>query len=392
MADPDKFDINNIVIPAPAQKKETMNLDEITSGAAPDRKLLDNAPDDNWLTSTAKAVPTTIIKGLSHVPGMFGDLRESGQYLGRRLMGAFTGETPEQQESRGAKLKKRAYAENPMLAKALSVIPSTDVLPSGQDISKLVMERTGEYVPTSAVGRYAMDAGEAGIGIIAPGGALKSGVTKGAGLATGKTVDLAKSVLKEGAGPKMIGLGGVGGGAASVATDAMGDPLYGMAAAPVAAGAAAIAGKGAVKRFPALSEGSRQDKAGKIFKENVGDVDTALTSDTPNPLGTRMTTAEAWGDTKLAKAEMELEARDKGFAADTHAIRGEQQAARQAHLATLADPQANPKAIADAYIGQLNDLHVRLAQETAEAQAAAAKARDAKVADANAGFDQTSSL
>lgn len=382
MADPLSFDLGKAPPP-----KEKLSFEPGTPvPGASDRGVLDNAPGDSEVASAAKGTGTTIIKGLSHVPGMIGDLREGGQYLGRRLMGAFTGETPEEQESRGAKLKKRAYAENPTIAKALSIIPSTDVMPSGHDIAKPILKQTGDYEPQTRTGRYLMDAGEAGISLIAPGGGIKAGVKKAAGPATGKTVDLAKSVLKEGASPKMIGLGTVGGGAASVATDLTGDPLAGMVAAPVAAGATAIAGKGVGHRF---ALGNKQDKAATILKENVGDVDRALTSDTPNPLGTRMTTAEKWGDTKLAKSEMELESRDKSFAADTHAIRGEQQAARQAHLQTLADPTANPKAIADAYIGQLNDLHARLAQETADAQATSAKTRDTAVAGANATHDQT---
>ena len=402
MADPKKLDIDNFTIPAPVAKRETLNIDEMSSGQTPDRKMLDNAPaTDDWLTSTAKAVPTTIIKGLSHVPGMFGDAIEGGKYLGQRAAGFITGRTPEQQDARRAAYDKRFAEESPLLAKALSVIPSAERwVPSGHDISSKIAKTTGEYEPTSTAGRYAMDAAEAGISMIAPGGGIKAGITKRApgvgsaapkltGFATDKSVDLAKTVLKEGASPKMIGVGTVGGGAASAATDLTGDPLYGMAAAPIASGAAVIAGKSAATRFPSVFESSRQDKAGKIFKENVGDVDRALASDAPNPLGTRMTTAEAFGDTKLAKAEMELEARDKGFAADTHAIRGEQQAARQAYLQTLADPQANPKAIADAYIQQLNDLHVRLAQETADAQAASARTRDSTIQGANTRHDQT---
>lgn len=390
MAD-EKIDLSSFTTP-PAPRSDAPTLDLSSgpqSGPPRDRGVLDNAPDDDWVSSTAKAIPTTVIKGLAHAPGVFGDLRESGRYLGRRLMQGVTGDTPEVQEARGAALKKRAYAENPTVAKALSVIPSTDVMPSGHDISSKIAKTTGEYRPQSTAGRYLMDAGEAGLSMIAPGGALKAGTQRLAPMATNKSVDLAKSVLKEGASPKLMAAGAVGGGAASAVTDATGDPLWGMLAAPAAAGAATIAGKAGAQRFPTMRESGRQDIAGKLFKENVSDVDSALNAPTTNALGTRMTTAEAWGDTKLAKAEAELEARDKGFAGETHAIRGEQQAARQAALNTMADPQATPMAIADAYLGQLNDLHARLATETADAQATAARARDAKVQGANQTFDQT---
>jgi hypothetical protein len=390
MAD-DKIDLSSFTTP-PAPASDTPALDLSSgpqSGPPQARGVLDNAPDDDWVSSTAKAIPTTIIKGLSHIPGMVGDLRESGQYLGRRLMQGITGDTPEVQEARGKAFKKRAERESGIVGKALSIIPSTDVMPSGHDISSKIAKTTGEYEPQSKLGRYAMDAGEAGISMIAPGGGMRAGVTKGAGVATKPAVDLAKTVLKSGASPKLMAAGAVGGGAASAVTDATGDPLYGMIAAPFAAGAAGAAGNAASKRFPSVFENSRQDKAGAVFKENVGDVDKVRGMRTTNELGTRMTTAEAAGDTKLAKAEAELEMRDKGFAAETHAIRGEQQAARHAALNTMADPAASPKAIADAYVAQLNDLHSRLALETADAQAAAAKARDGKVQGANQAFDQT---
>jgi hypothetical protein len=380
--------------PVPEPKKDFTGFDLGPVGGTPQgvpsassRGMLDNAPDDDMLSSTAKGVGTTIIKGLSHVPGMIGDLREGARYLGRRAVGAFTGETPEELEAKGDRLRKRA--EDSGVAKAFSVIPSTDILPSGHDISTPILKQSGEYKPTTKLGRYAMDAGEAGLSMIAPGGALKSGVTKGAGFATAPAVDLAKSVLKSGTSPTMIGAGTVGGGAASIATDITGDPLYGMAAAPLAAGTASVAGSAAAKRFPSMREGARQDKAARIFKENVGDPEKVRTMRTDNDLGTRMTTAEAAGDTKLAKAESELEARDKGFAADLHAIRGEQEAARQQALSTLADPSASPMAIADAYIGQLNDLHTRLATETAAATAAAAQRRDAAISGSNTAFERT---
>lgn len=384
--------------PAPEPKPDFAGFDLGPSGGGgaslepstgTSRGVLDNAPDDTTLSSTVKGVGTTIIKGLSHIPGMVGDLREGAQYLGRRAVGAFTGDTPEVQQERGEKMRKRAADESGIVGKALNLIPSTDIMPSGHDISSPILKQSGEYKPTSRAGRYAMDAGEAGISMLSPAGALKAGIAKGAGPATGPAVDLAKSVLKTGATPGMIGAGAVGGAAASAATDATGDPLFGMLAAPAAAGAAGVAGSMAAKRFPSSRQGPVRDKAAQIFKENVGDQDKVLGMRTDNDLGTRMTTAEAAGDTKLAKAESELEARDKGFAADLHKIRGEQEAARQQALSTLADPAATPMAIADAYMSQLNDLHTRLGAETAAATAAAAQRRDATVHGANTTFDQT---
>ena len=359
MADPDKFDINNITIPAPAAKKETMNLDEISSGQTSDRKMLDNAPDDDWISSTAKAVPTTIVKGLTHIPGMFGDLREGGQYLARRAIGAFTGETPEQLAAKGEKLRTRT--NDTLVGKALRVIPSTDILPTGHDIAAPILKRTGEYVPTSTAGRYAMDAGEAALGSIGPAGAIKAGVTKGAGLATGKAVDLAKTVLKEGATPKMIALGAAGGAGASAATEATGDPLAGMAAAPLATGAADIALRAAHARAPGWTKAGTKDRAGKEFIKNVDDRDAVLNAPETNPLGTKMTTAEASGDLHLARAEAALEGTDPQFAARMHGQRADNAATRQQHMQTFADPNANPMALADAYVRQLDELHAEQA-------------------------------
>ena len=366
MAD-EKFYLNNINLGSTAatpvgEKKLDLGSINLDTPSAVPRGALENAPDDSWLTSTAKAIPTTIIKGLSHIPGQIGDIREGGQYLGRRLVGAFTGETPEQQETKGAKLRARAAAENPLLAKALSVIPSTDVMPTGHDISAPVLKRTGEYVPTSTAGRYAMDAGEAGLSMLGPAGGIKGGVTKGSGFARAPAVDLAKSVLKQGATPTALGLGAAGGAGASAATDAMEDPLYGMAAAPLTSAAAALAGAAAKKRFPMWTDRAATDRAAKQFAKSVGDREGVLNAPETNPLGTKMTTAEASGDINLARSEAALEGTDQTFAARMQKMRGENASTRQQHMQTFADPDANPMALADAYVQQLDALHRQQAE------------------------------
>ena len=133
----EKIDLSSFSSPPPAKSAEpTLDLSSgPQSGPPQSRGILDNAPDDGMLSSAAKGVGTTVIKGLSHTPGMFGDLREGAQYLGRRLMQGITGDTPEVQQARGEKMRKRAAEESGIVGKALDLIPSTDNLWSGQDVS-----------------------------------------------------------------------------------------------------------------------------------------------------------------------------------------------------------------------------------------------------------------
>lgn len=190
------------------------------------------------LVDVAKGTGTTIVKGLSHVPGMFGDIAQLGsvgsKYLLQKGKQAFTGQTPEQQDATAAAAEAAWNEKHPVLGKLTSfrqAISPENVLPTSGDIQQSIFKHTGEYVPTSPLGKVAMEAGDFGLSMLGPQGLVRGGE---------RIVQQTPSILQRvvGAGRKLgeVGrdvalgtLGGTAAGTAGVLTDE--NPLYKIGAA-----------------------------------------------------------------------------------------------------------------------------------------------------------------
>jgi len=195
--------------PMPDPSKPTMPVSPHPNG------IDSNSPDDTWLSSVNKGLDTTLIKGLAHIPGVFGDVMDLGDYLLARGVSKFSGR-PLEDVLAEQDAARKASANNPSWTKYLD---PRNIFPSGAEIAAPALDRMGEYVPQSPGGKLAMTAGENAIGGLGFRGGLRSMAPNAAA-------------------------GGVGG----AVSDATGDPLLGMAA-----GIGTVAGLSGVAKGASLA-------------------------------------------------------------------------------------------------------------------------------------------
>jgi Cell Wall Hydrolase len=218
-------DVDALILGKPAQTPAA-TVKAPTPAGAPAAPLA-NAPGDTLLTGAAKNVATGAIKGMGDIPGAGGNLTNLGDYLLARIESAVTGKPVEQVQAEHAATLAAVHADmakRPLGALANAIDPA-QVLPSGSDVSGPILARTGEYVPTSPLGRAVQGGVETAVGSLAPG-------VKGAGPVSAG---------------QLAGAGAAGTAGTAVA-DATGEPLYGLAGA-VAAPLAAKAGLAGANRL-----------------------------------------------------------------------------------------------------------------------------------------------
>lgn len=266
-----------------------------------DDRVLANDADDGSVSSILKGGATAAIKGAANIPGMAGNLRGFGDYLVARTASALTGKSVED------------YTK--ILNKAKSNIPGYDLIrpvmwPTGEEIAKPILDRSGEYKPETTAGRLAMAGTEA--------------VVSGVGMGGGRSVaqSLLTNPLKQSPANAISGVSG------QAITDATNDPLLGMAAgvaAPVAAHGARRAVQPTVDKMiapfaedlPIIGkryEGTRESLVRQRIEESSNDLEKLqrdLMVDETGPLnqelvpGSRPTTGQLTGDKGILSAERE---------------------------------------------------------------------------------------
>jgi hypothetical protein len=151
------------------------------AAAAPGIVNLAANPNDTATDTAAKALGTTAIKGVSHVPGFLGDIADTADYLGARITSKIKGIPVEQaMAEHNARLNALANSNEPDAPLVRSYLAARSAIPSGQDIQNKVLGTNGAYQPTSTLGKYGMMAGEMGIG----GGLLGAGALPSAAVGT----------------------------------------------------------------------------------------------------------------------------------------------------------------------------------------------------------------
>jgi len=354
MPDPD-------FIPLPSEKKAA-EFDFIPLNAPADRRALANTANDSLISAALKAAGTTTIKGLSTIGGLPGDMHDMVGYLMARAQHPFSHEEAVAQQTMA---KERAKARG-----------MVTMFPTSADVAAPVLERTGEYVPQSEMGRYAMIGGEGAISMLGPGGLARG--LRAAGRGVEGAADLAREVLKGGV---YATPGGAGANVAgTAATEYSGDPLLGVvagAAVPPAAGKPATSVGAYMAPLAAhYAPGWRQTMADKMLKDAAKDPAAAARAAQAAEIipGSRPNLAEVTGDPGLLQAQKAAETADGAFKGAIDNQQAAQNAARIAELQKLAPAGADVMAPSKLFQDRLAKIDAEtdawLSQEISNAQAA----------------------
>lgn len=174
--------------------------------------LANSEHDETW--APLKNIATGAIKGIGDTVGAIGNTAQFADYLMARAESAATGK-PVDKVLADFSAKRQAQASNPSPLSAIEqTIRPENVLPSGQDVSNPILNRTGAYVPANEGQRLA----QAGIQTVF--GSLGPGVRGAPGPVNGLMGDIVRQS------PLLGATGALGQGV----TDATGDPLLGLAA------------------------------------------------------------------------------------------------------------------------------------------------------------------
>ena len=271
---------------------------------------LSNSADDDYTSGALKGLGTAAIKAVGNTIGFAGGIHNLASYLVARGEHAITGQ-PVDAILADMAAKQAAFDKN----NPFHAIDPMRLVPAPDDISGPILQKTGEYVPTSELGRVAQAGAETALSAVGPGAGAKVGslgtVLRGAATAAP--------------------INAVAGAAAQGITDKTGDPLLGLAAGTIApaalhtgfAGASKVLGPATVGasdhlgKIPVvgplaqkLAQSSVESTAARRFLANTTDptaARTAINNFDPSAAevpGTTPTTAAVANDPKLLQAEM----------------------------------------------------------------------------------------
>lgn len=321
-----------------------------------DRKLLDTAPDESELSGGAKNLATGVIKGVAHAPGMGGDVGEFMSHVHDMAMARILGIPMEQirqrreaeraviEEARKQSLKLAPGGENPERPWE-TVGRYGRMLPAGHDISSEVAKKTGEYEPTSELGKYGQLAAE-GAGALATMGGVGGGA-----LAT------ARNVLA----------GASSGPAGKVAHDLGAPPEVEFGAsmlAPYAVTGGFAGVDAARKRALGMTKAEEAAAAAKLLKENTADPEAALAAAKARTGMPDETLAEATLDPAQAKGQEALLTRGQSdMATAAHTNRTERNAQLLSTTRKLAPEDADAANISKGF-HEHRDALLQAAEDT----------------------------
>lgn len=204
---------------APAAPQLLSDEDVGIAPSAANAGLLTNTGNEGLLSGLAKGAATAAIQGVADVPGTPGNMQSVGDYLVDRVRSWVTGKSVAEIQAANALFNEEVKANDADIAKQVGGQPDPGVrAPTGDEIAKLVLDKTGEYVPDSGWGRAGMAAERVGVGsALLPGGGVIGAPSKIAALKA------AAAAASAGAAGQAVG-------------ENTGDPLLGMiagAAAPI---------------------------------------------------------------------------------------------------------------------------------------------------------------
>jgi hypothetical protein len=218
-------------------------------------KALTPAEDQGWLTAvpgegyfpaTGKYLATGAIKGLSHIPGLPGDIREGTNAALAYTLSKMKGTSYEDEYKNLVSQERQPQEWNETSGYAY--------LPTGEDISRSILAKTGEYKPSGPWGRAGMAGIEAAASTVSPTG--KAGLVENA-------LKMAKTMI-----PAFVS-----GAASQTAGEQTGSPFWSLLSGLVAHQAATVAPRAAGAHF--LPTDPAERLAGQTIRESATDIDAA---------------------------------------------------------------------------------------------------------------------
>ena len=310
-------------------------------------KALSNVAGEGTESALKKGAATAAIKGGAGILGMPVSIMQTGDYLMARAQQAMTGEKAEDILARQENDRKEFAAAHPYLK---YLADPMNFLPSQEDIQAPILERTGEYKPTSGLGKAAMAGTEAAVNIAGTLGLGEVGVGakligQGAKLAP-TFIDTATNVAKNAA--KVAPTAFASGAAGEAATEATGDPLAGLAAGvavPTIGGKVVSGVTTPVKKYLApIMPSQRAGIAGeKLLSQATTPEETIAAGLMPPRQGAYgpETLGETTGDVGLLQAQKVARTTSPQFAAAMLEREGEQNASRLGAIQGMAPEAAD---------------------------------------------------
>ena len=357
---------------------------------------LSNVTGEGLEKSALKGAATAGILGLADQPGMAGNLSEMVNYLGHRAAGILGGQTREEatkaaeenthrQKEAQAKLLEQAQEGmrsqsvwDKLGAMQLAHAGATMHLPTGEDVARPILEKTGEYKPESGLGQMGMAGVRTGVGMLGPGAITRAGKAISEGMAPLKVATEAA----KGAGTGSL-LGSLAGTVGDVTTQVTGEPIAGMitgTVAPIVAPKLVPGGAWFDTTFRA-KKGSptAQRMADERIRSLASDPEKAAADATFQPSelieGSPRTLAEATGDVGIAQGQKAAETASPDFKIKMEEMRADQNKARADALRSMAPEGANelaPTKVLEANVADIMARHeAEVARLTQEAQAKA---------------------
>lgn len=359
MADP-------IEIPIPSLQRPSKQPIEIPLAPSGNEKPLENRPDDTLGSGMTKNAGTAAIKGTTHIPGFAGDLSDMTRYILQRIHSGVTGTPMEELDQRHQDfLNRKSDFERRNFGFQM---PS---LPSGHDIAAPILERTGEYQPTTPEGRLGAAGIEGGLAMLGP-GALSHGIKvadQGA-----NALRIAREMMKGGA--KAVPGGAAAGVVGDEATQITGDPLAGMLASsllPTAAVGAKHVAREAVAPFvPSM----RQSAADRRLTSMASKPQKALDTLEQRPHQSGETLGEATLDPGILQAEKAADNTSPSFQEKTANRIAARNDERVSSIDSLA-PDADQMSPSKQFRKHLDDIDA-MTQDTIDQATARAKAAEAQ--------------
>lgn len=343
---------------------ESLSYDEFAGSTKPSG-MLSRAPDEGYLSGLMKGATTATIQGLSGLPGMFGNLRETSKMLS------------------GAVLEKAGIPREQIERNRQLYAGPADLMPTGAEIAKPILGVTGEYEPESYAGKLGMTGLETALSMLGPGaGSVKLGqraLSRVLPAAERQVPKLGFEALKETA--KMAPSGFLPGVAAQAAYDVTGNPLYGFGAAILAGGAQPAGLKAAEKLgrpfledIPGLKQkyaGERRKMAGEALEGMASDIEGVKAGLWPEKgpapqeivPGSKPTLGQLTGDIGFLEAERAARTTDTE---PYNVLEAEQNAARRQALQAIPTPDAEAMKVTELVTNQARALEQGL--ERAETQ------------------------